>query len=637
MDLFTNRSDAVVRGAVERRHEIFGTGRGSKRKGTVSRGAGTNTNPAPLPPAGRTQPYTQAEMDNIIRSVEANNQYRASSITDQYHHYADAADTVYRVNEPPGTGVFGMAGNSADAEADRGIFTNIATMERAGLVDQTISDSLNPFETEMTSNPKIWSSISDNVRGQMAVMENARQSGVSAEQAMDMVAEQAVRRQLSQQYGPNVLEYYDQTKRQQTANRTPVSLSNSRVSLDHEQPGPNERNTHTTHDYNTVRDGVRPRLNENVGGENQPPVGLENLDPNNPWFRPIDTGARVQRLGCILDEINMEKLWNGRTFRTTLGSFTYSLVRLFTTRYERTEETTAIDMIREAMVRGSLAAGDPRYVSTTDYWDVYRMRAGFILGWAKFRRLLEEMELKEYITRKHKTDLNMLYILLSSSDVRLFRDATDSESVSYFDPITGYELRTPPLLNQPLVIDIHMRDMFGNIARSTKLLDRSINTASNNAKRKREPTSEGEILALLEMSVPLLMEEATGYDDIMPARIERETEHATLRDMLANTMVVSMMAEEFRVFVGDMQAPPTADSKQTTNKKIATVPTGVGKTVTSGATLTLDQGGKANTHSDTDGLGLNAMDALPKSARHRKPIFYTFTKSTNPGSFIRKQ
>jgi hypothetical protein len=98
----------------------------------------------------------------------------------------------------------------------------------------------------------------------------------------------------------------------------------------------------------------------------------------------------------------MARLWNGSAFRTTLGSLVTSLVRLFTAQYEWAEETEAVGMVHEAMVRGCTVANDPRY-SSSNIWDVYRMRAGFLVGFVNFRSLLERMELNGRIGRKHKT------------------------------------------------------------------------------------------------------------------------------------------------------------------------------------------------------------------------------------------
>jgi len=603
MDLFANRSDAVIRGAVEYRRNLIGArGGGSK----TARGRGgfqnANDNYVRRPPDNYVQPqqsYSQAQMDNIIQAVQANNQYRPSSITNKAKHYADAAETVYKSNEPPGTGVFGMAGNRADAEADQGIFTNMGVMERAGMTEQTIADTLNQYETEMTCNPNLWTAIGDNVGRQLDVLDTARRAGKPAGEAMDGVTDTAVERQLAQ-FGPQVVQYYNDRRRQNrstgdssNANRMPASESNG-----HRNPTPADR---------PPGGGDAPRRGDD---QNDPPAGLQRVDPNNPWFKNVNAEG-VQRLGYILDEINMERLWNGGSFRTTLGAFVTHLVRLITTAYSREEESAAVKMIHEAMVRGSLVTNDPRRDST-NFWDVYRMRAGFLVGWANFRRLLEQMELKEILTRKHKTDLNMLYILLSSADVRLYRETIGADTVSFFDPITGYELRTPPLLNQPLLIDLHLQDMFGNIARSTKLLDRSINTANSNAKRKREPASEDEIIALLDMSVPLVIDEPPGFDDIMPMQLDPETEQTVLREMLANTMVVSMMAEEFRVFVGDMQTN-TGPKGRRTNKAATT---GTGKPPSADDVIDAD-----------NGFAFHTLEALPKNARHRRPIFYTFVKS----------
>jgi hypothetical protein len=713
MDLFTNRSDAVIRGAVEFRQAVVnGQGAGTIRPRNRGRGRGGGgggyptygvrtpytANQAALPeqyernaygeaalPEQRNTPhaaaggaripnmtnqagpppqqaYTRAQMESIIQSVEANNkQYTPSSVLNRKQYYSNPSDSVYKLNEPPGTGVFGMAGNSIDAEADRSIFANMNAMERAGMVNRPVISATHVLETESTANPEVWGAIRENIEGQYAYMEEARQNGTDAGQAMDDLNERAIRNQLSQ-YGDQVVRFYDQRQqsRSDSVGQQPNDMTTTAIHRSSE-PGPSGRvnGTPEIRGSNNIghQQGVGSSNNNNnanddaLNAENdcensRPGTGLQRLDPDNPWFRHVNIGG-VQRLGSVLDEINMEQLWNSGVFRTTLGSFTAQIVRLFITAYERVEERTAVEMIREAMFRGALVANDPRHNSSTDYWELYRMRAGFLIGWATFRRLIERMELKEYITRKHKTDLTMLYILLSSSDVRLYRDTNDKDAVSFFDPITGYGLRTPPLLNRPLTIDMRVQNMFGNISKSTKLLDRSINTACNNMKRKREPVSADEIVALLDMSVPLAIDEPPDPDSsgnppttttTTTTMVDAETEQTILRDMLANTMIVSMMAEEFRVFVGDMQtnAVSAASAVKTRQKP---VPRGNGKsTATPLSGLTIGSGGSSNLHekiSETDTGGNNAatfeldrIEGLPKSARHRKPVFYTFTKSS---------
>ncbi len=172
------------------------------------------------------------------------------------------------------------------------------------------------------------------------------------------------------------------------------------------------------------------------------------------------------------------------------------------------------------------------------------------------------------------------------------------------------------------------------MTKSTKLLERSINTANNNAKRKREPPSEDEIVTLLNTSVPLSICEDDDDDDdaegefdfqehYQEAQHEAENERVALREMLADTMVVSMMAEEFRVFVGDMETVSGASVRNPP----ATVTTGTGKTVTAGASLIADVVDAGDQDEGNDNDVTEMLEALPKSARHRKPVFYHFTRS----------
>lgn len=355
-------------------------------------------------------------------------------------------------------------------------------------------------------------------------------------------------------------------------------------------------------------------------------IGLERLEPDNPWFGKVDDidheDVTVRGLDHVLDLIDIDRLWNGNVFRTTLGTLMANLVRLFTTRYEKREETTAVRMLREAMFRGAAAAADTdrakRSSGATDFWETYRSRAAFLVGWTKYRRHIEEMESQQQIiTRKHKTALNLLYVLLSSADVRVYRDGVVDESTAAFiDPITGYELPAAPLLTRPLTIEMRTSDMFGNIGKSARLLDRSVKLGANNvARRKRETESVDEILALFDTSVPLAVEEQPAYEDDVGAAeapIEPDSEHSMLREMLTNTMIVSMMAEEFRVFTSDT-------SQSASGSNVFTRRTG-------GRGGGGYDGGAAE---ETSGAAANLSAGLPKSARYRKPVFYVFDGKTS--------
>lgn len=357
---------------------------------------------------------------------------------------------------------------------------------------------------------------------------------------------------------------------------------------------------------------------DNNNSDDGGPTALELLEANSPWFRKeaTDDTDIVRSLGQVLDAVNMDRLWNANAFQTTLGALMASLVRLFVTPYERPEEQATVRMLREVMFRGAVAAGESgatRGKATNDFWDVYRSRAAFLIGWTKYRRHIERMESKQYVTRKQKVDLNTLYVLLSSADVRVHRATVDDNAVSFVDPLSGYELQTPPLLNRPLVVEMKSQDMFGNISKNARLLDRSLNAAANNAaRRKRETASAEEILTLLQTSVPLAIDEpGTGddYDDdgdhdyyeqqnAIPSGGPRDTEDVLLRHMLTDTMIVSMMAEEFRVFASD--SPP-------------------GTVATAGSDARTRGSGAGDTEETEDPLR-----ALPKSSRFRRPVFYNF-------------
>ncbi|KAG8304338.1 hypothetical protein J6590_096383 [Homalodisca vitripennis] len=246
----------------------------------------------------------------------------------------------------------------------------------------------------------------------------------------------------------------------------------------------------------------------------------------------------TQHLGSLVDDLDIENLWSSRDVTLSFGPFFGILLRLFTGPYETDEENVIVEMLRLGLERasGNFEYTDPRRegsTSTEPFFVTYRRKGRALRDFSAFRYMLE---IVENMGRCDYTGRGML------ATVKNFWHSVTVSPVS----------QSPSIMARPMTIEMHFDSLFGNVSTNTRLLERSLLAAFNNRNRRsygsnaaREVESLLSAATLLDLSFG---DAATGRrPTLKPFTIKKE--HVALRHMLETSTIVSMMAEEFRVFI----------------------------------------------------------------------------------------
>lgn len=321
--------------------------------------------------------------------------------------------------------------------------------------------------------------------------------------------------------------------------------------------------------------GQEERIGESLENEfnndeqQAPPDLYEILGDNWENLRRV-SGNGVQRLDNLLEELEIDALWSARDVTISFCELTRVLMRLFVGPYATDEENMIVRMLNLGVERASKYHGfgdhysGSRETATEPFYVTYRRRGLVLRDFAAFRYMLEVTENAGRIGRKQKNDLIMLYTTLTTPEVRLHRrgDADDrGEMLAFRDHVSGYTITTPLIMAKPMTIEMHLDSVFGNVATNARILDRSLKAALNNRNRKVNGLSTAQEVGQL-MDNAHLLDLHTGDGSgsppgpqilLRPYKIEKE--RVAIRHMLETSVIVSMMAEEYRVFVAG--APPS--------------------------------------------------------------------------------
>lgn len=285
-------------------------------------------------------------------------------------------------------------------------------------------------------------------------------------------------------------------------------------------------------------------------------------------LRRQPVGAPPQDLATTLDSLELGDIWNKTNYRIPFGLLVTRVALLLNYEYASELENFAIFMLRVAIDEADLAesVGETEY--TRQGRELHRA--------ASFRYFIEIMNLADLLSRKHRDDMLLLYMLVTRRDVTLLRSGDASGVRRFIDPIEGREFFPVNALTRPFFIDIRLQNMYGNIDRSFKRLERSINLASTNY-RRRAAVKTVDAEELVGREITLLLNDARALPDIpdvvpmeaanmVPYRIDRCAERQRIAEMLTHTMMVAMMAEEYRVYVsGDVFTTGNDSTSSTTN------------------------------------------------------------------------
>lgn len=342
----------------------------------------------------------------------------------------------------------------------------------------------------------------------------------------------------------------------------------------------------------------------------------------------------VQRLDLLMDELDVGALWSARDVMISFGPLARVLLRLFVGPYATDEENLIVRMLNLGVERASRNFGFQEYRdvggglgdgSTEPFHLTYRRRGRALRDFAAFRFMLEIAENMGRIGRKHKHELILLYMTLTTPEVRLHRrwNADDREHVIAFrDRVTGFAMTTPPVIARPMSIEMHLDSVFGNVSTNTRLLERSLSAALNNRNRRSAPGAAAvarEVESLLGNArrLDLTTDATAATASALRSYPTIRNENAALKHMLQSSAIVSMMAEEYRVFVagapasrcgaGNKSGPRANNKRSSAQQRTAAGNNGGSRSGSSAATV---------------GSG-------SKSIPFRRPIFFTFKPTSH--------
>lgn len=299
-------------------------------------------------------------------------------------------------------------------------------------------------------------------------------------------------------------------------------------------------------------------------------------------FENVRRTVGVQRLDLLLEELDVESLWSERDVMISFGQLSRILLRLFAGPYATDEENLIVRMLNLAVERSSKDIGFEEYrakessrgVLVEPFVVTYRRRGRVLRDFAAFRYVLEITEYMGRIGRKQKNDLILLYLTLTTPEVRLHRrwNAEDRENVLAFrDQVTGYAITTPIIMARPMTVEMQLDSVFGNASANSRLLERSLSVALNNRNRKPNGMNPAQEVQTL-MENAQLLDLSSGDTGAMRSALRPfaiEHERAALRHMLEMSTVASMMAEEFRVFVAGAPSSGSSVGGAATSSRLA--------------------------------------------------------------------
>lgn len=151
-------------------------------------------------------------------------------------------------------------------------------------------------------------------------------------------------------------------------------------------------------------------------------------------------------------------------------------------------------------------------------------------------------------------------MLLTIPDISIYRDAnSDLHYEKYLNPVDGRSLKTSSLINRPFFINLRVEGIFGNINKNIKKLERGINNCFTNYKKKLRKCKSKNSEEVVATEISILLQNASvisGLGSIQPTdmlkfHINKNEENKRLNTMLRYTLIVSMMAEEFGVYMSN--------------------------------------------------------------------------------------
>lgn len=307
--------------------------------------------------------------------------------------------------------------------------------------------------------------------------------------------------------------------------------------------------------------------------------------------RPGVSYLGKQSLSIVLEDLNLTDLWTSSNYKTSFSLLISKFIRLFSYNYSNEYENFIVYMLQISMdslnTVGNINSSyntkcsknkndDTNKIYT--YEDMYVARSKDLYKFASFRFFIEVVEFSKIITRKNKEDLIMLYMLLTIPDISIYRDAnSDLHYEKYLNPVDGRSLKTSSLINRPFFINLRVEGIFGNISKNVKKLERGINNCFTNYKKKLRNCKSKNSEYAVATEISILLQNASvisGLGSIQPTdmlklklfHINKNEENKRLNNMLRYTLIVSMMAEEFRVYMSNNDNLKSKMDKSLKNK-----------------------------------------------------------------------
>lgn len=356
-------------------------------------------------------------------------------------------------------------------------------------------------------------------------------------------------------------------------------------------------NVDTDDDYNF--NDIQGMNNDNIYTNYEyPPSSSEYLNLLKDIENDYNIGKRPgvsylgkQSLSIVLEDLNLTDLWTSSNYKTSFSLLMSKFMRLFSYNYSNEYENFIVYMLQISMdslnTVGNINSSYNTKCSKNKndetnkiytYEDMYVARSKDLYKFASFRFFIEVVEFSKIITRKNKEDLIMLYMLLTIPDISIYRDAnSDLHYEKYLNPVDGRSLKTSSLINRPFFINLRVEGIFGNISKNVKKLERGINNCFTNYKKKLRNCKSKNSEDAVATEISILLQNASvisGLGSIQPTdmlklklfHINKNEENKRLNNMLRYTLIVSMMAEEFRVYMSNNDNLKSKMDKSLKNK-----------------------------------------------------------------------
>lgn len=266
----------------------------------------------------------------------------------------------------------------------------------------------------------------------------------------------------------------------------------------------------------------------------------------------------TKRLGDIIKDLDLTTVWNKPKYEIAFGRLYAIIAQLQSANLDEISS----NIVQYILHKNNVYLGLDREREANeqnvneDFWKTYKYRSEYLRDFAGFRYQLEIAESVLIINRQDKINLILLYVMMTSKDVLLARSESD-DGKNFVNPLSGDILKSAELLVKPLIIKIDSRNFISNrLKLNAKYFERSLNQSHRISKQINANVRNDMLAYTVRNSEPYVPTCSTSTTTTLPADPsggyvtgEPGVKDLELRIMLHNTMLVSLMCEEFKTYM----------------------------------------------------------------------------------------